>query len=519
MSIYTGVNRIQRLKNFRMRRNIAANYAGRIWGIISVYLFIPLYIKFLGIEAYGLVGFYSTLLGVFTLADMGLTATLNREMARLSVGKDVSGDMRDLLRTYETIYIFISLVLSFLIWFLAPLIAERWLRSNILHPHEIATAIRLMGIAVALQLPSGLYMGGLMGLQKQVLSNSLQIAWGVLRGVGAILVLWFFSPTIIAFAFWQLFSNAIFCFSVRVSLWRSLPSSMFNPLFKWLLLRNTWRYAAGMVGMTFVSILLMQTDKLVVSKMLSLEIFGYYTLACALASVPLILANPIAYAMFPRLTGLVAMGDRYALTCLYHRMSNLVAVVVIPGGLTLALFSGEFIFAWTGSSTIAQQTGLVATLLLGGQLMQAIAIVPYYTALAHGQIGLYLRIGIVSVVLITPLLIVLIWKFGIIGAGLSWLSMNFCMLPVGVYFFHRRFMPGEAQQWWLRDVGSPLLIAVPWVLLGRLLMPHTSSRLLIICMIGVVWGLSVTSTAFAIPELRNQFIKKTRKLFGVSYET
>ena len=37
-----------------IRRNIFANMVARAWGVISVYLFVPLYLKFLGIEAYGL---------------------------------------------------------------------------------------------------------------------------------------------------------------------------------------------------------------------------------------------------------------------------------------------------------------------------------------------------------------------------------------------------------------------------------------------------------------------------------
>ena len=75
-----------------IRRNITANFVGRAWGVVSVYIFIPLYLKFLGVEAYGLVGFYATLMGVLAFADMGLTATLNREMARLSTRKDSTGE-------------------------------------------------------------------------------------------------------------------------------------------------------------------------------------------------------------------------------------------------------------------------------------------------------------------------------------------------------------------------------------------------------------------------------------------
>ena len=281
-----------------IRRNIIANTIARIWGFISVYLFVPLYLKFLGIEAYGLVGFYSTLIGVLAFADMGFTATLNREMARLSVRKDSTQKMRDLLRTYESTYLFISSVLAVTIWTLAPMIAKHWLRSKVLQPHEMATAIRLMGVAIALQLPSGLYIGGLMGLQRQVLANTLQISWGIFRGLGAVLVLWLLSSTIFAFFLWQLVANALYYVAARQTLWHALPSSPNEPRFRWFVFRDTWRYAAGMAGMAVLSTVLCQTDKIVVSKMLPLEMLGYYTLAGVLASVLLRWSVPSAKPYF-----------------------------------------------------------------------------------------------------------------------------------------------------------------------------------------------------------------------------
>jgi len=504
-----------------IRQNIIANIMARAWGFISVYLFVPLYLKFLGIEAYGLVGFYSTLLGVLAFADMGFTATLNREMARLSVRKDSAGEMRDLLRTYESTYLCISSVLALIIWTLAPLIAEHWLHSEVLQPHEMATAISLMGVAIAFQMPSGLYIGGLMGLQLQVRANFLQIAWGIFRGFGAVLVLWLFSPTIIAFALWQLISNAVYYFFARLSLWRvlSFSPSQPHPHFKWPVFRNTWRYAAGMAGMAIASTLLIQTDKLVVSKMLSLEMLGYYTLAGALASVPIMLASPIASAVFPRLTGLVAVDDRNGLTRLYHRTCVLVSVAIIPAGLTIALFAGECIFAWTGSAITAQRAGLVASLLLAGQIMQAITLVPYYLALAHGNIKLNLQIGIVSVILFAPLVIFLIMKYGLLGGGISWVVMNLCTLPPYMYIHHRRFLPGELQKWCMRDVALPLLAALPIILLSRWLLPLSSTRMMIVVLIAMVWGVSAAAAAFTIPDLRSGFIKKYKNIFGVDCGT
>lgn len=504
----------------RIQQNVLANYAGRAWGFVSMFLFVPIYLKFLGIEAYGLVGFYGTLMAVLVFADMGFTATLNREMARLSARKDSAEDMRDLLRTYEATYVCVSSVVATIIWLSAPLIAEHWLHSGVLPPLEVAAAIRLMGLAIALQLPAGLFLGGLMGLQRQVLANSLQVVWGMLRGLGAVLILGLVSPTIFAFAMWQMIANAIYFFFVRLSLWRALSSSSVQtlPHFRWQIFRNTWRYAAGMTGMATISILLTQVDKLAISKMLSLDMLGYYTLAATLASIPGMLAVPIAMAVFPRLTKLSELGDHDCLVKLYHRTSELVAVATIPAGCTATLFSAELILVWTGLPDAAQHAGPATSLLVVGALMQSITVTPYYVALAHGDVRLNLRVGIASVAMLVPLLLSLIPAYGILGAAASWLVMNICIMCPYMYFLHRRFLLGELRRWCLRSVGRPLLSTLPIVLLGRWLLPHADSRLLLFCLIGLTWSVAAAATAAAVPDIRHLVMKTLSRLTGVPNE-
>jgi hypothetical protein len=209
------------------------------------------------------------------------------------------------------------------------------------------------------------------------------------------------------------------------------------------------------------------------------------------------------------------VDDRNGLTRLYHRTCELVAVAIIPAGLTIALFASDCIFAWTGSGITAQRAGLVAALLLGGQLMQAITVVPYYLALAHGNIRLNLQIGIASIILITPLLIFLIMKYGFVGAGFSWLVMNLCTLPLYMYFLHRRFLPGALRRWCMLSVGRPLLVSLPCVLLGYWLRPDSSSRLLTFSFILLVWSLAMAVSVLTSLELRHESCKAIFKLFGV----
>ena len=82
----------------RLKLNLAANLTGSAWSMFVQLLCIPLYIKFMGVEAYGLVGFYLMLQAMLQVLDLGLSPTMNREMARYSVEPE-KADERTRLQT------------------------------------------------------------------------------------------------------------------------------------------------------------------------------------------------------------------------------------------------------------------------------------------------------------------------------------------------------------------------------------------------------------------------------------
>lgn len=67
-----------------VKTNILANFIGRAVAALVSLLLIPVYIRYLGIEAYGLVGLLALLTALFGILDLGVTPTINRELARLS---------------------------------------------------------------------------------------------------------------------------------------------------------------------------------------------------------------------------------------------------------------------------------------------------------------------------------------------------------------------------------------------------------------------------------------------------
>ena len=105
-----------------LKQNIISNFAGQGISFLVGLAVVPFYIKFLGIEGYGLVGFYASLQAIFnSFLDFGFSVTINRELARYAVSADKINQTRDLVRTMKIGYWFIGFILGALLCLCAPL--------------------------------------------------------------------------------------------------------------------------------------------------------------------------------------------------------------------------------------------------------------------------------------------------------------------------------------------------------------------------------------------------------------
>ena len=86
-----------------IRNNILANVAGRVWVALMNFAFVPVYLRCLGAEGYGLIGVFATMMSIFTVLDLGFGATVKRELARLGGTPDGLSEARTLLRTLEAV--------------------------------------------------------------------------------------------------------------------------------------------------------------------------------------------------------------------------------------------------------------------------------------------------------------------------------------------------------------------------------------------------------------------------------
>src|SRR5690606_26877610 len=173
----------------------------------------------------------------------------------------------------------------------ADIISKKWLQSVSLTHEDITTYIRLIGLGVGSQLMSVIYIGALMGLQKQVRAGLAQFIGSILKNIGVLLILMFINNSLYSFLFWQIACNILLIIIYRYSLLSLFSKKIHTIQYRFKTIPSEiWKYLSGMFIFSILNSLNLQIDKLIASKLFTLDYFGYYSLVSILAQAPVIVA-------------------------------------------------------------------------------------------------------------------------------------------------------------------------------------------------------------------------------------
>jgi O-antigen/teichoic acid export membrane protein len=494
-----------------LTRNVIANYGGQGWRALMQLAFIPLYIKYLGIEAYGLIGIFAILQACLGLLDSWMKPALSREMARFTAGAHSAQSIRDLLRSIELIGIAIAGILALGIWVGSTWLASHWIRTEGLSERIVAEAIAIMGAVTALRVLESIYVSSIVGLQRQVLENLITGIMATARGLGVLGVMAWVSPTIEAFLVWQglvsLSTVALFAGIVH----RILPPSSQAARFSSAALIDIRRFAAGMMAIAFLALLLTQVDKILLSRLLTLQAFAYYAFAGVVANGLYMLVQPLTTAFYPRFAELVTRADEAGLNAAYHQGAQLVSVFMGTAAVLLMVFGDRLLLLWTRDPALVQQVAPLTTVLALGTLLNGLMWMPYQMQLAHGRTALTIRTNLIAVAMLIPAILWVVPKYGAIGAAGIWVTLNLAYLLFSIHFMHRHLLPMEKWRWYREDVIVPIVVITITALLSRLLLPNRTEQLIEFGVILVATSCTFVLGLLAAPAARKSILRHLRK--------
>jgi len=484
------------MKGPSLRINVLANYGGQVALAVVGLAVVPFYIKYLGPEGFGLVGFVLAMQAVIGILDLGLSATANREISRLSAESRQGEEGWRLVRTLEYLYYGVAglLTLGFLLG--SGFIARYWLGGSTFDSATIDTCALLAGASIAARWPIALYYGVHRGLERQVRLNLLTTFLAIAKGIGSVLILKYVSPTPIAFYAFQLgFAGFETCLAGGCAWW--LLGGFFKSAarFDRSVVARVWRYSFSVGWASVFAMLLKQVDKLVISKMLPMADMGYYTTAVIAGMGVGKVFQPIQTAVFPRFSKLHAQGKQADLTRVFHQASQACAFVATPAACALSLFPFEILRHWTGSVAVATQAEPALCFTALAMLFNAMMSVPLMLQLALGLTRIPLWTNALGALALLPASWILVKTYGAAGGGMGWLLFNLAYYLAVPQVLFGKALRGEKARWYFKDTAPFMLAGLAAFWLTAHLFPEPGSLATLLVKV------CAASAAFALASL------------------
>lgn len=452
-------------KPISLKKNTIANYIGQFYNMFIGIAILPAYMTYLGAEAFGLIGFFTMLSAWMMLLDVGLSATISRQSASLKHSLEQMIEFKHILRSVEAVFVVIALVIVFGVFLSDDWIANTWLNIETLDKNEVAYCISLMGAMIAFKWLVGLYKGAINGFEQQIWLNVYGVIINSLKFIGGFILVKYISQSPSSYFEYQLVIGALELIVIHHKVYKVVPktANFLMPSIKYL--KIIMPFALAIAYTSGLWIVLTNIDKLLLSNTLPLKEYGYFSLIAVVVAGMSAMAGPIGTAVQPRLTSLLSQGKSDEMVALYKKATQFVAVIGFAVTGTVALFSTELLYAWTGDMEAAKWAGnILFWYALGNGLLMILAF-QYYLQFAHGNLKYHIcgntLFGFVQIVV----MIVAVYSYGALGAGIAWFVLQAIFLSFWPGYIHSKFAKGIHKNWILQDV-LPMMISSIVVLIA-----------------------------------------------------
>ena len=466
----------------RIGSNVVYSALGRAWSAILLFVTIPIVVRGLGTQAYGVFTLTTVILGYVAFLDFGLTASVVRSVSRhRSLGDQRS--LENAVGTAFSLLIGLGVVGAAAIVLVSPVVADSVLHlPSTLRPDAIF-AFQVAGLGFGVNMVLVVFAGVVQGMQRldifairsivlSTLNSAAQIAavllGGGLRGVVLVTI----AVSVVGFL--------IFLAASR----RLLPDVSLRPRLN----RAAVRELAGFGLFRFINQasgqVTTQFDPIVIGIFQPIAAVGYYSVPLALTQKFHVVQDSVATAYFPAAVELRSREDHEREKLLYLAALKVVLVAMVFLVVISVGYSGPIMTVWVGRSIASQAAAIFAVLAVGYGLSALIG-VPAQASDATGHQRWTAAFAVASAILQLALAVVLVPRYGAIGAAIAVVINTVTQGTIFVLLVQYRFLKIGLLRTFLAALLRPLAAGAALAVVVLLTREHAQSTLtLVACVVG-----------------------------------
>lgn len=441
----------------KLSHNIISNLAGNAIVILYGVLIFPLVLSTLGSESAGIISLYSTIFTALSFFDLGLGLLANREISKAKKKSYENKELDELISTLEVLYWSISLLASSAIFFSAPYLSDHFLKDSAFSLEELTLFIRLISVSIFFRWPVSFYFNINAGLQNLVILNIFKIIIYLFLMLILYILIVFYDFNIGQYLIVIANTNAFLVIAYFL-LFKKNWGLRKKIVFRMDSLKGHIGYAIGSMFISSLTLLFLQLDKIYLSYLGNLSVFGIYTALFTLSIGIVQLIYPITGAFFPKMNELITKGKKSEILLKIDLISSILITLSFSFLVIFISFKNEILQLWIGEYNSMEYQS-VFLLLVIGTTIYAISQIPYLVESAYGKVKFVVRYFFLINILYAMCLLYLDEALGLNGLALSYLVVNILYFIGGVYLLNKNIDLNQTLVW-IKKITMNTLLAI-----------------------------------------------------------
>ena len=421
------------LKN-KLFKDSFLTFLSQIVVIVLAIIVIPVVVKQLSMEEFGVLSLLWGVIGYFSLFDFGLSRAVTKYVAEIK-NSNSSFDTTKAIQNSILLSIIIGIVSGILFFLFSNLVVKEWLKI----PEKfLGSSIQSFYIA-SFSVPAVVIYGTLRGIffayDKVRVANLFQLSMGILQWSGTLIcVLLGFHLVEIIFVTVVV---RIFIAVIGIFILFKIENNLnlkFNLDFK--IVKQFLNFGGWITISQTISPLYMYLDRFLIGIFSSISVVGFYTLPHEAMSRMSILPTSISTVVFPMLSNF--QNDKKQFLKTYTQSFTLLFLLLFSVVLFFIFFSNEILSLWVGEK-IAKESALVFMILLCGFFFNAQAQISATVIHSIGKPSVTAKFHLFELLFMIVLNLIFIPQFGIIGAAIVW-SLRVIIDFILLHFYSLKFL-------------------------------------------------------------------------------
>jgi len=394
-----------------IRRHTAYNLVGSVIPILLSLGTVPIYLKLVGADRYGVLAIAWLLLGYFGLFDLGLGRATSFRIAAL---RDAEPQARaDTFWAALGVNVAMGAIGGLVLYFAAGYFFQHVFKVEERLRPEMLAAVPLLAAAVPMATLTGVLTGAMQGRERFLEINMISVFSTALFQLLPLAIGWRFGPNLVWLLAGALSARLLAALVIGARCYVELARGRLIRLRK-SEITELLKYG-GWVSLTSIfGPMLITVDRFAIGAVLGAVAVTDYTVPFLLAARMQVFPNALTTALFPRLSAATpeeqnVLGRKAMLT--------LASLLTLPFlGVIFAI--EPFLHIWVGKG-VGPQSGTVGRILLVSMWANALALIPFSKLQASGRPDIVTKVLLLEIPPYFALLYVAMATLGLRGAAIS----------------------------------------------------------------------------------------------------